>query len=329
MSAFKEIKSKPELTIILAAVDDYLTVFEAIRSIELQSVAEKLELLIVIESLTSFSAPDDFQTRHPMARVLQAGRPLMLNEARAIGFELASADYGFILEDHCLPKQDCMEQIIHRIHQNKWSVIGPSIEHGNTHSIPGRATNLLTYGEWMGHSRAEERNFVSGYSSAWRCSSLRKLGNHLEKELAIPSRLQQRLKQSGEQIYFAAEATMLHWEASYWRPIIWILFSQGKGMGYIRRGNSSLGSKIIGSLLAPLIAASRTVRGLRAWWRTGAGSMQVALAIPVLALIWTAGELVGYWSSRGQEALRGVSNVERKRQPYIDAIREPIRCPIS
>ena len=204
MSAFKEIKYKPELTIILAAVDDYLTVFEAIRSIELQSVAEKLELLIVIESLTSFSAPDDFQTRHPMARVLQAGRPLMLNEARAIGFELASADYGFILEDHCLPKQDCMEQIIHRIHQNKWSVIGPSIEHGNTHSIPGRATNLLTYGEWMGHSRAEERNFVSGYSSAWRCSSLRKLGNHLEKELAIPSRLQQRLKQSGEQIYFAA-----------------------------------------------------------------------------------------------------------------------------
>ncbi len=156
-----------------------------------------------------------------------------------------------------------MEQIIHRIHQNKWSVIGPSIEHGNTHSIPGRATNLLTYGEWMGHSRAEERNFVSGYSSAWRCSSLRKLGNHLEKELAIPSRLQQRLKQSGERIYFAAEATMLHWEASYWRPIIWILFSQGKGMGYIRRGNSSLGSKIIGSLLAPLIAASRTVRGLR------------------------------------------------------------------
>jgi hypothetical protein len=65
MSAFKEIESKPELTIILAAVDDYLTVFEAIRSIEIQSVAEKLELLIVIESLTSFSAPDDFQTRHP------------------------------------------------------------------------------------------------------------------------------------------------------------------------------------------------------------------------------------------------------------------------
>ena len=69
MSAFKEIKSKPELTIILAAVDDYSTVFEAIRSIELQSAAEKLELLIVIESLKSFSAPDDFQTRHPMSMV--------------------------------------------------------------------------------------------------------------------------------------------------------------------------------------------------------------------------------------------------------------------
>lgn len=329
MSACKEVKSKPELTIILAAIDDYLTVFEAIRSIELQSVAEKLELLIIIDSLTNFSAPDDFQTRHPMAKVLQTGRPLLLNEARAIGFELASADYGFILEDHCLPKHDCMEQIIHQIRKNKWSVIGPSIEHGNTYSIPGQATNLLTYGEWMGHSRAEERNYVSGYSSAWRCSSLRKLDNHLEKELAVPSRLQQRLKQSGERIYFAAEAEMLHWEASFWRPIIWILFSQGKGMGYVRRGGSSLDTKVVGSFLIPLIVASRTFRGLRAWRRTGAGSMQVALAIPVLALIWTAGELVGYWSSRDQKALRGVSNVERKRQPYIDATREPIRCPCN
>ena len=329
MTGFKERIFKPELTIILAAIDDYLTVFEAIRSIEVQSVADSLELLIIIESLASFSAPADFQARHPMATVVQVERPLMLNEARAIGFELASADYGFILEDHCLPKQDCMEQIIHQIQKNKWSVIGPSIEHGNVYSTPGRATNLLTYGEWMGHDRAEERNFVSGYSSAWRCSSLRKLGNHLEKELSIPSRLQQRLKQSGERIFFASEATMLHWEASYWRPIIWILLSQGKGMGYIRRGKSSLGSKIISSLLVPLIVASRTVRGLRAWFRTGSDSMQVALSIPMLALIWTAGELVGYWSSREQEVLQGVSSVERKRQPYIDAIREPIRCPVS
>ena len=72
MSIFNDIDPKPELTIILAAVDDYFTVFEAIRSIELQSVADRLELLIVVESLASFSAPDDFQTRHPMARVLQA-----------------------------------------------------------------------------------------------------------------------------------------------------------------------------------------------------------------------------------------------------------------
>lgn len=329
MSVLIETKSKPKLTIILAAIDDYLTVFEAIRSIELQTVADKLELLIIIESLTSFSAPADFETRHPMARILQAGRPLKLNEARAIGFELANADYGFILEDHCLPKKDCMEHIIHQIHQDKWSVIGTSIEHGNTHSIPGRATNLLTYGEWMGYSRSEERNFVSGYSSAWHCSSLRKLGSHLKKELSIPSRLQQRLQRSGKRIYFASEAAMLHWEASYWRPIIWILFNQGKGMGYIRRGNSSLGSKIIGSLLSPLIMANRTVRGLRAWWRTGDGSMQVALAIPVLALIWTAAELVGYWSFRCQEVLQNISNVERQRQPYIDAIREPICCPIN
>ena len=36
----------------------------------------------------------------------------------------------------------------------------------------------LTYGEWMGCERAEERRFVTGYSSAWRCASHRMSMDH-------------------------------------------------------------------------------------------------------------------------------------------------------
>ena len=321
--------NQPGLTVIVAAVDDYATVLEALRAVEDQTAFADIELLVVLDSLTRFAAPADFAELHPRARVLEAGRPLLLNEARAIGIEHARADFVLLLEDHCLPTRDCLANIIARLREGRWSVVGPAFASGNRHSVWGRAANLLTYGEWMGYGRAEARAFVSGYSSAWRRESLRRLGPALEQELAIPSRLQQRLRQAGEHLYFEPSAVMLHWEASYLRHVGRILLKQGLGMGFVRQGASPLLGKLRASLLVPGLVLHRTLRGARAWSRTRTRSLRVLLAIPGLSLIWCAGELLGYWTRDAQQAVRGVSEVERNRQPFIDEEREPIRRPWS
>ncbi len=75
------------------------------------------------------------------------------------------------------------------------------------------------------------------------------------------------------------------------------------------------------------LLAVRTLRGVLAWTRTRPRSLQVLLVQPWLALVWCSGELVGYWTRDADRALRGVSDVERKRQPFIDGAREPIRRP--
>jgi hypothetical protein len=320
---------KPELTVIVAAVDDYETIAEAIRAVEEQSVIDGIELLVVLDSMSRFSAPADFRDCHPRVRVIEVGRPLLLNEARAIGIDRAAADYVFLLEDHCLPMRQCMAGILERVRERRWCVIGPGIECGNRHSVCGRAANLLTYGEWMGCKQAEERRFVSGYSSAWRREDLQRLALQLERELAIPSRLQQRLRQEGHRLFFEPGAVMLHWEASYWVDICRILFRQGRGMGYIRRGVGSFAGKLIASLLVPLLLCHRVLRGARAWRRTRSGSWRVLAALPALSTVWCAGELMGYWTRNGLQAIRGVSEVERRRQPFIDAVREPICRPGS
>jgi hypothetical protein len=46
-----------------------------------------------------------------------------------------------------------------------------------------------------------------------------------------------------------------------------------------------------------------------------------------LTVIWTLGELRGYWCGNRQEAIEGVSDVERDRQRFVDATREPIKRP--
>ncbi len=315
------------LTVVAAAVDDYDTIAEALYAVEEQTAIEQLELLVVLDSLQKFNAPADFSARHPHARVIEIGRPLMLNEARAAGIEKAAADFVFTLEDHCLPAPDCMAKLIERIREGCWSVIGPAFLSGNSHSAYGKAANLLTYGQWMGYQEAEERPFVAGYSSAWRCASLRGLAPHLERELAIPSRLQERLRLLGEHLFFEPQAVMLHWEASYPGDISRILFRQGIGMGFIRHGNSGIFRKIISSLLIFPLLIHRTLRGARAWKRTSSRSLHILVVLPFLSLVWCAGELKGYWTRNSNRALGGVSEVERKRQPYIDVAHEPIRRP--
>jgi GT2 family glycosyltransferase len=318
--------NRPSLTVILAAVDDYETIVETLRAAEEQTAAADLELLMVVDSLARFDAPADFAQRHPHVRVVEVGRPLLLQQARAIGVTHAKGDFVFILEDHCLPERDCLARILARMRDGRWSVIGPGFTSGNRRSVWGRAANLLTYGEWMGFEHGEERAYVSGYSSAWRRSSLESFPATLEQDLAIPSRLQQRLREAGERLYFEPRAVMVHWEASSHRWVSSILFQQGRGMGFVRQGTAPWGGKVRASLRWPALVAYRGLRGMRAWWRMRETSPGVLFAVPWLACVWSTGEMLGYWSRDGESLLRNVSEVERKRQPFIDE-REPIRRP--
>lgn len=318
---------RPALTAVVPAVDDYATILEVLRAVEDQTAIADVELLLVSDSLERLAAPADFAARHPRARVIEARRPLLLNEARTIGIERASADFVLLLEDHCLPMRDCMARIIERAREGRWAVVGPGFESANRCSAWGHAANLLTYGEWMGYGEAEERSFVSGYSSAWRRESLKRLASHLEREIAIPSRLQQRLRRSGERLCFEPRAVMLHWEASYPAAVARILFRQGLAMGVIRRGDSPAAARLWASLLVPGLALHRALRGVRAWLRTRPRPARALVAIPALALVWCGGELAGYWTRDAAHALRDASDVERRRQPFIDAAREPIQRP--
>jgi hypothetical protein len=120
---------------------------------------------------------------------------------------------------------------------------------------------------------------------------------------------------------------MFHWEGSYHGGVCRILFRQGLGMGFVRQGAAPPARKLRATLLGPALVGYRMLRGARAWLRTRTGSPRVLLALPWLSLVWCAGELCGYWIRDAARALRGVSDVERHRQPVIDQAREPIRRP--
>ncbi len=315
----------PRLTAIVAAIDDYPTVAEALACLEAQTIREAIEVVMVCRSEAALELPEGFRAAHPDYVLVEAGEDVLLHDARALAVRRASAPFVVILEDHALPHDDCLERLVARLEEGTWSVVGPSFVSGNTVSPIARAANLLTYGEWMGYAKGGERRYVAGYSSAWSRERLLSCGAQLGQELAIPSALQERFRAEGDRLYFEAAAVMVHWEGSSLAAVQRILRGQGRAMGAIRARGWSWLRRCLASALAPVRAAYRVWRGARAGARSGHRSPRVLLGLLPLSLTWTLAELAGYWHRDPTVVLAAVSDVEHHRQPLVDPDHEPIR----
>lgn len=312
------------LSVVLAALDDYSVVEQVHRCLEAQSIRESLELVVVCRSKADLALPSGFERDFADIVLIEAGESTLLNEARAIGVRQVSTPYVLILEDHCLPFADCLEWMLNRLDEG-WSAVGPAFVSGNTVSRVGIAANLLTYGEWMGWSAGGERRFVAGYNSAFATEILLARGSLLSDDLITPSTLQMSLASEGHRFYFEARALMAHWESSSYRGVWQILAKNGRGLGMRRACQWSLPEKAFFSLMTPMLMAFRVARASRTWWRSRQGSMRVLVQLLPLSMLWTTGELRGYWCRNRLAAIRGVSEVERNRQIFVDSTVEPIR----
>jgi len=314
----------PRLTVALAAIDDYATIEQVHLCLEGQTVRGDLEIQFICRSRTRLALPADFSDRFPDVVVIEGGEGLLLNEARVLGIAAARAPYVLILEDHCLPFADCLEHLLRRLDED-WSAVGPGFVSGNRASAVGVAANLLTYGQWMGHRRGGERRFIAGFNSAFPTRLLRERGERLGEDMVTPSTLQQALAAAGHRFWFEPAAVMAHWESSSLGGVRQILVKNGRGMGMLRARGRGVAWKALRTLASPALAAYRGLRGARTWWRAGEGRVGALLLMPVLAVIWTLGELQGYWSDDHQAAIEGSSDVERNRQRFVDDALEPIR----
>jgi len=314
------------LSVVLAALDDYQIVEQVHLCVEAQTIREALEIIFVCRSKARLNLPEGFEDANPDVVLVEGGEAILLNEARELGVLEASAPYVLILEDHCLPFADCLEEMLARLEEG-WSAVGPAFVSGNTSSRVAFAANLLTYGEWMGWAKGGERAFVSGFSSAFPVRVLLARGDRLTEDLITPSTLQMSLAEEGHRFYFEPRAVMAHWESSGYDGLRQILSKNGRGMGLLRARQWSGPQKILFSLLNPVLMGHRFLRAVRSWWRVGDRSALVLLHLLPLTFLWTTGELRGYWCRDPRDAIEGVSEVEKNRQRFVDSSLEPIRKP--
>ena len=314
----------PRFTVALAAIDDYATIEQVHLCLEDQTIRQCLEIQFICRTRDRLALPADFVEHFQDVVIIEGGESLLLNEARAIGIRAAKAPFVLILEDHCLPRPDCLEIMLGRLEEG-WTAVGPGFVSGNTSSQVGVAANLLTYGEWMGHKKGKQRAFIAGFNSAFSTQVLYERGERLVEDMVTPSTLQQSLARTGHRFWFEPNAVMAHWESSNYHGVRQILMKNGRGMGMLRARGKSAAWKLLWTAMSPALAGYRFLRGARTRSRVGGCSLASLAHLAPLSVLWTLGELQGYWSPDRRKAVEGSSEVERNRQRFVDAEKEPIR----
>ena len=180
-------------------------------------------------------------------------------------------------------------------HEDRWAVIGPSVEAANPGTSFAWAALWILYGPWVG-IRARGVGPVPGHNSAYRRSALLSLGNSLEESLDAGALLLGELRARGHQSFQLPEACMEIVMPATFGEFMGRVFRQGRQFAGQRSQHWSVVRRLgyaAGSPLIPLVRLARILSLLRERAESRAGL--VRLTSLLLGLIaGAAGEFVGY-----------------------------------
>jgi hypothetical protein len=286
----------------VVATDTFETIRGVVTHLRRQTVASRLELVIVCPDRTRLALPDGVASG--LASLVIIEHPLVpLIEARARAISAATAELVFVGETHVFPEPEWAERVITAHDRATWAAVVPRIENANPRTRLSRAALVLDYGPWMACAAGQLQK-MPGANVVLRRSMLLS-AEHPLADLLDPEVLNPFMRGQGG-IYHATDARLLHLNVS--RGVAWTheRYLCGRLVGGVRAqrwGHARRGAYAMAVPLIAAVLAGRALRSLPLSWRDAG----VALLIVCGSIIQAAGEGVGYIGGslrRAEEAMQ-------------------------
>ena len=285
----------PLLSVILAT-DTFDRVVAVIESLAAQTIANRIELVLVMTAPPDTSAREQLEQRFHSLKVIHVPSIVSLGKARANGVKAAEAPFVFIIETHVYPDPQLAEKLISAL-SGKWSHAVPGFCNANPDSGLSWVGFLSDYGSWAEALPAGETDKGPAHNAAFRRSVLLEFGERLEHVLTFGDELDLTLRARGHRSYFEPAARIQHVNLDRFRPFVRERYLSGVLIGGYRSRRWGLMRRLVyafASPLIPIVILSRIQKGVR---ETGRRQSLPAGTIPALvlgAMVKAAGELRGY-----------------------------------
>jgi Glycosyl transferase family 2 len=292
----------PRISVIILTPDSYNTIYKTIHSLRLQTVKNRMEIIIVVP-LQAELHPDLSELEHfQQHRIVEIGKMRSIGSAYAAGIRAASAPVVVLAEDHSYPKPGWADALL-RAHDGSWVAVGPVIGNANPNSLVSWADLYIAYGEWIDSTEQQSMTHLPGHNSSYKRSILLEYGAALEAMMEAESILHWNLQGRGYQLCLEPAARTLHTNFGRLSSFLTAQFYNGRQFAASRAKNESwtLSRRLFYCAAAPLIPVVRFWRILR-HLRQAKKKHPIAFVLPALIsglVVDGAGQLIGIVTGSG------------------------------
>ena len=288
--------NSPEMSVVVITPDTYETIRRTIECLKAQTVADKLELVIVALSAGDFEVnPEELGVFHRF-QVVRPGEITSLGQAMAAGVKSASAPIVVFSEDHVFPTPVWAEALIGS-HKNNWAAVGSVICNATPGNSVSWADILIAYSQWLYPNDGGEMDHLPGHNCSYKRHVLLQYGEELDRLFEAESVLHWDLLSKGYKLYLEPEAKIYHLNFCVFSTFLSVNLYVGRSFAATRRQSWSILKRAafaFGSLLIPFVRFYRIVRNYSGCADLLKSRPQV---YPILAsglFASSIGEMIGY-----------------------------------
>jgi len=312
----EKMSQEKQLTAVMAALDTYAEVRDALRWCHQQSARSRLEILVVCPKLSAFALPDNYEEEVGSLEIVECGEGKTLAEARAHGARLANTAYVIFLEDHSFLEPGWCERVLARF-ESGWTGVGGAFLSANPQTVLAQGQILVGYGQWLHPITPGEMAFVSGHGTAYRREVLMERSETLENDFLVEPLMMAELRKQGQRFFCESEVVSWHFDSSHWKGVG--LTAVGRVLAAQRSICWPVWRRFAIGAAFPLIAVVRWKRASQAYFRTRRANGLSLFALPmaaVLCFIWSWNELLGFWFGFGNSR-QALSDFEHNRKRHL------------
>lgn len=288
-------QNEPLLSVILAT-DNIERVERVIQSFAAQTIAKRIELILVVVSPVDESLHEKLSAGFHSIETIDVKTIVPLSVARAKGARSATAPFIFIAETHAYPDPALAEKLIDAL-SAEWSLAVPGFRNANPDSGLSWAGFLNDYGAWSQNLEGGEIQRPPCHDAAFRSSVLLEFGDRLENVLTFGDELFTTLRARGHRAYFEPTAGIQHVNISRFRSFVRERYLSGVLIAGYRGSRWGMARRLAyaaGSPLIPIVLLSRIRKGVRDAGRTHSLPASTIPALVLGAILKAVGESRGY-----------------------------------
>jgi GT2 family glycosyltransferase len=292
---------KIKLSIVIAAWNGNSSLRDCLESLETQTDANEVEIIVVSNYPFSFG-----KIKLPMtAKFLNLPETATVPELRREGIYLACGEIVALVEDQCILDARWCEKI-KQAHESPNTVVGGSVENASVEHNLDWAVYFYDYGKFMLPNEAGITDALSGMNVSYKRSVLEEI-REFYKDGFYETFVNEELKKRGYRLYLEPAAIIYHHKNYSVKRAAGQSFHLARSFAARRVADTKLSNRaffIAVSTILPILLSARIVS---ATIKKHRHLKELAGALPALILlisIWSYGEFCGYLLGAGNSASR-------------------------